>query len=293
MATPADFSNLSCWVQGNGSWGKNIQRTLLELQVGHLTVGRRPTPLDLNAAFIATPLRTHAMLAKPLIEAGVPVFIEKPFVYTREEGLELVKAWWGSPKAPVLCDFQHLFSDGFEALREELAARRPSHISMVATLGGPGPTRADCHPVWDYGSHLIAMAVELGLSDCLLAGHLLHDRSTNVYTIVGDPACDHHVELSICNTLAVKTRHATIAFDADVVGTYREPVWLVHREYGKNAGALERYSNSESPPLLNSLHAFLTEVNAPKTVLGKSPDTRFGLSLPMQVDAILRRLTDP
>lgn len=294
MSAPADFSNLSCWLLGNGAWGQNIRRTLESLRPGYLHVGRRINPpLDLSAVFIATPLATHAELARPLIERGVPVFVEKPLVRAREEGIDLVRAWWGSPKAPLLCDFQHLFSAGFEALADEHKARAPARVSFVATLGGPGPARPDCQPLWDYGSHLVAMALRLGLRDALMNAHLLFEQSTGTWTIEGPPDSPHHVELSVSNKLPAKVRRASIAFNTELAGSYSEPLWLVHREYGPHAGSIERYSNLEDPPLRRAVVAFLSAVQARRTVLGPTPDPRFGLDLPLEVDAVLRRLSPP
>ena len=292
MVTVTNFSTLSCWLLGGGKWGQNIKRTLETANV-KVKVGGTTAPTGLSAVFIATPLRTHASLALPYIQAGIPVFVEKPLCYTREETLSLVSAWWGSPKAPLLCDFQHLFSRGFEALVHEKELQKPERISFIGTLGGPGPIRSDCHPVWDYGSHLVAMALRLGLKDALIGASLQKDDK--FWVIVGDPRSQHHVELSMSNTLPDKTRHATIAFNADVAGTYKEPIWLVHREFGENAGSIERYANDDrgQEPLTRAVHAFLKAVTAEKSVLGSKHDERFGLGLPLEVDAVLRRLISP
>ena len=290
-SAPPDFSQLSCSLLGNGSWGKNISASLQRLSVGHLRVGGEVPPPNLSAVFIATPLTTHAKMALPFVERGIPVFIEKPLVATRAEGLALVRAWWGS-KAPLLCDFQHLFSQGFEALYKEYELRSPSRVSFIATLGGPGPVRADCHPVWDYGSHLVSMALRLGLKDALMNAHLLFDSKTGIWTIEASDE-NHHIELNVSNKLPDKVRRASIAFGDDHAASYSEPMWLVHREHGPNAGSIERHSNEESPPLMRALKHFLIRLLQDETVLGAPFDGRFGLSLPMDVDAVLRRLMEP
>ncbi len=277
-----DFSNLTCWLIGHGAWGKNIARTLADLNVGYIRTGGDSQPLDLGAVFIATPLATHTKLVLPFIEQGIPVFVEKPLAHTRAEVLSLVRAWWGSPKAPFLCDFQHLFSGGFEAVMKEYAVQKPSRVSIAATLGGPGPVRADCHPVWDYGSHLVAMAVQLGLKDDLLRSRLLCDGSA--WTIEGPSNSPHSIELAVSNVFTERTRRMTIAFDNEVVGFMSGDEWTV--------GGY-RFSNVQEPPLSCAMEAFLTAVNATKTVLGPAHDSRFGLSLPLDVDAVLRRLIEP
>ena len=44
---------------------------------------------DLDAVFIATPTKMHFAMAKPAIEKGINIFLEKPFTLTLEQGLEL------------------------------------------------------------------------------------------------------------------------------------------------------------------------------------------------------------
>jgi myo-inositol 2-dehydrogenase / D-chiro-inositol 1-dehydrogenase len=70
-----------------------------------------------DALVIATPTGTHAELIKLGVQAGVPVFCEKPVAPDVEGTLDVIKSTSGSA-VPVQIGFQRRFDAGFREVRE-------------------------------------------------------------------------------------------------------------------------------------------------------------------------------
>ena len=73
-------------VIGRGKWGTDIVRTLAAMPVVELIGEWKNCDVVLRqqpaGVVIATPSATHADVAIPFIDAGVPTFIEKPMATT-------------------------------------------------------------------------------------------------------------------------------------------------------------------------------------------------------------------
>ncbi|MEK7476293.1 MAG: Gfo/Idh/MocA family oxidoreductase [Candidatus Coatesbacteria bacterium] len=152
---------------GAGKWGRNIVRTLEGLEgvsvawvagskddwPGWLT-SRRP-----DAVAIATPASLHAAHAVRVLEQGLPVFVEKPMALSVADA-ERVRDAAAANHLPVVIDHIHLFNPAWRELKRrlpELGAVR----EVESEAGQEGPFRGDVTPLWDWGPHDIALAIDL------------------------------------------------------------------------------------------------------------------------------------
>ena len=115
--------------------------------------------VDLDGVIVATPPATHAEIVGSAIDKGLAILVEKPLTLNADEANALVsKARQGS--AIVLVDHIHLFSPAYRALRRELPRLGPIH-RIEGIAGNFGPFRDDTPVLWDWGSHDVAMCLDL------------------------------------------------------------------------------------------------------------------------------------
>lgn len=156
-------------IGGNGRWGKNIVRTLESLpgaSVAWIAGSRddwRPTLNDPaarpDAVAIASPSAWHADHALAALSAGLPVFVEKPFALSVADA-ERVRDEAARRRLVVTVDHVHLFNPAWHAVKTGAAARGGAHV-VVSAAGNAGPFRPDVSPLWDWGAHDVAMALDL------------------------------------------------------------------------------------------------------------------------------------
>ncbi len=114
---------------------------------------------DLDGVIIATPPQHHAKMTMAAIDAGIAVLVEKPMTLSTSEAEAVLNAATVK-NAIVRVNHVHLYSAAWQALKREAASLGPlTAISTVA--GGPGPNRADVPVLWDWGSHDVAMCIDL------------------------------------------------------------------------------------------------------------------------------------
>jgi predicted dehydrogenase len=205
---------------GTGRWGGNIVRTLEHLPGARLawTAGRAgdwARRLDgerPDAVAIATPAALHAAMALACLERDLPVFVEKPMATSVADA---------------------------EAIRD--AADRRGLPVVVD----------DVTPLWDWGPHDVALAIDLagGPPDGVIGGT--------------DAEGNDRIELTFRNGLtwrarvgsrfAVKTRRVTVR------GDRAEAVWDdLDRDKVRIAG--RRVPVAGDPPLAVALSEFIRAV---------------------------------
>ena len=177
----AGGGRLRLGVIGAGRWGRNIIRTLNRMPEVRVSVvaSRNPETRDfvdvscvvetdwrrllrhddIDAVIVAAPPAAHAGIAAESVEAGLPVFVEKPLtcdVREAERLFDLVARKGGY----VLVDHVHLFSHAYRALKARLPDIGPI-VRVRADAGAWGPFRADTPVLWDWGPHDAAFCVDL------------------------------------------------------------------------------------------------------------------------------------
>lgn len=122
--------------------------------------------LELDGVIVATPPCQHAGPALGAIERGLPVLIEKPMTSSLESACSLVEAA-RDHEAVVMVDHTQLYAPGIVALRARLRDLG-SAAKLVMHAGGWGPFRKGQSVLWDWGSHEIALALDLSESSTLI-----------------------------------------------------------------------------------------------------------------------------
>lgn len=146
---------------GSGRWGTAILRTLHSMATADVSVikrGEAPSA-EVDGVIIATPISTHAELALPCIERGIPVFIEKPVTGSTDEARRLLAA---AEKAHSLVHVGHihLHNPAFAKAKELAPALGRLRYLYFEGLNN-GPYRNDASVLWDWLPHPLSMAISL------------------------------------------------------------------------------------------------------------------------------------
>lgn len=266
---------------GAGRWGSNIRRTLADIPGCTLKYietrnWRRLLRLpDLDGILVATPASTHAEIALPFIERGIPTFIEKPLTGTLPDAYRLKRAARRG-KSLVFVGHVHLYNPAYEAVRKLLP--RLGGIRFLVSEGmNNGPFRTDMSALWDWAPHDLALALDLlheqPVSVVASAAAVLRPR-TNLYDVAtlhvrftGDVSL-----FGMYSWLAPEKRkrltivgaRSTIAFDDAArhkVSFYEHLGPAVHRgTVVRQEPHVTRPSYGATPSLTAELSAFLTMI---------------------------------
>ncbi|MFH1353843.1 MAG: Gfo/Idh/MocA family oxidoreductase [bacterium] len=138
---------------GVGRWGTNILNTLKEIKGVEVVVDSGD---GVDGVIVATPGSTHAEVAMPYVEAGVPTFIEKPMTTSLKDAKRIKRA----AKSIVMVGHLHLYNPSFLKVKE--LAGKIGKICMISFEGmNDGPVRNDMSALWDWGPHGVSMMVDL------------------------------------------------------------------------------------------------------------------------------------
>ena len=169
-------------VIGAGRWGRICLRTLSGITAADLVAVASGNPetatlvppgcrifadwreligsAGVEGLVVATPPATHAAIAAAAIEAGLPVFVEKPLTQCAEEARKLRALAGARGNRVFFTDHIHLFSPAFRRLKQ-LAADAGPILSVEGRAGNHGPYRRDSSVLWDWGAHDVAMLIDL------------------------------------------------------------------------------------------------------------------------------------
>jgi UDP-N-acetylglucosamine 3-dehydrogenase len=145
---------------GRGPWGRNIERTLLsftDVAITHIGRGETAAP-ELDGVVIASASATHAELAIPYIEAGIPTFIEKPMATSYADARRICAAAERAA-GTVFVGHIHLYNPAFLALLDMQPRLGP--IRSVTCHGMNDRLRTDSSVVWDWLPHDLSMALAI------------------------------------------------------------------------------------------------------------------------------------
>lgn len=169
---------LSVAVIGLGYWGPNLVRVLHELpdvEVAYVCdlaeeplrrIGKRYPAVktatesatvmsdpDVDAVVIATPVSTHAALAKAGLEAGKHVFVEKPLARSSQEALELLELAQRS-ELVLMPGHTFLYSPPVNLCRDLILSGELGDLYFISSSRvNLGLHQSDVSVVWDLGPH--------------------------------------------------------------------------------------------------------------------------------------------
>jgi predicted dehydrogenase len=171
-------------VIGAGAWGKNHVRTLaslpetelagvcdLEAAVRERIARQYPgafvtdSPAELfkrvDAVVIASTARTHAVLGRAAVEAGIPALIEKPFALTVAEA-EALREAAASRGVPLLAGHLLEYHPVVERLRQLVVDGALGKLYyLYSQRVNLGQIRPDENALWSFGPHDVSVALFL------------------------------------------------------------------------------------------------------------------------------------
>jgi len=178
----ADGMNPRVALIGCGRWGRNIARVLARLGVLEVIVdpaaealadfarelGTRATS-DLDAAFedgidavaIAAPAVDHARLARRALEAGKPVFVEKPLALEVSDA-EALAALADEKGLTLMVGHLLQYHPAFVRLQEVVAAGEIGEVRHITSHRlNPGAIRTEENALWSMAPHDFSMILAL------------------------------------------------------------------------------------------------------------------------------------
>jgi len=242
---------------GHGRWGQNISRTLrediggVELHIAETAAASKKLQQEpVDAAVIATPGSTHADLALPFIERGIPTFIEKPLTTSLADAKRLAKAA-AKHNASIFVGHIHLFNPAYQKAKQLI--HKAGKIRTLQFEGmNNGPIRDDMSALWDWSPHDVAMALDLTGSMPVAVqawGERILRPKTNLYDTV-------HLRLTFPNNVTTtihnswlspqKRKKATISCTRDTIvydDTGKRKVTL-HKKIGPTVRGKRAQENS-------------------------------------------------
>lgn len=157
---------------GTGRWGSNILRTLADIpdcRVKYTCDSRTDfrdilTAPDCDGVLIATPGSTHAEIALPFIQKGLPIFVEKPLTTNLKTAQQLAKAAERARRrvggGGVMVGHVHVYNPAYQKAKELAPAAGPLRLLQFESMNN-GPFRDDISALWDWAPHDIALALDL------------------------------------------------------------------------------------------------------------------------------------
>ena len=192
----------------------------------------------------------HLPAARPLLEAGIPLFIDKPFCYRVDEGRRFL-ARAAELQVPV-CSFSAMHKhESFRALQRDM--RRLGRIHAVVTTGA-----CDIKSRWGgiffYGIHQVDMALRL-LGYRPRTAQVMRGKGRNHAAMLG---FDDGV-VAVMNLIGA----GAAQFHVSVIG---------------EKGRLDRPVTYDQSPYLRAVQAFTTMFKS-----GRSPETVQSMLVPVAV----------
>ena len=264
---------------GCGRWGRNIARVLARLGALELLVDPAATNLqpyadelgvrltaDINAAFgedisavaIAAPAVDHYRLARQALEAGKPVFVEKPLALELDDAQSLAEL---AERRGLTLMVGHLlqYHPAYLTLQRMVQAGEIGELRHVTSHRlNPGAIRTEENALWSMGPHDFSMV--LGL-----AGERPDTVSALPVRVVNPAIPDQYfVQLLFPNGLTAEVNVSwlspykehkltvlgtTGALVFEDTATEREKKLLIYRDYVDTSGAAPQFVKGAGEPI--------------------------------------------
>ena len=290
-ARPTDGRDLRLGLVGLGPWGRNFVRTLSRIEGADLSaVASRSTDLSvlkdhhcrvhaqwerlleesLDGVIVATPPSTHLAIAERFVAGGIGALIEKPLCLDLNAALRFRDAV-NRRRGLVMVDHIHLFSPAFRLLKR-LSPLLGRITGIASSSGRHGPFRPDVSALWDWGSHDVAMALDLlgGEPRAVTGRRNLREPAGDGYAENYDISLEFErgvrAEIAVGNKLAPVRRIEVAHQGGALVYDDRMERKLTFRAQDTDVGAQLRQalaaSDLQRPPLDCVLEAFCDRIRA-------------------------------
>jgi predicted dehydrogenase len=159
------------------------------------------------------------------------VLVEKPLTMDEDEARAL-ESFVRDEGGLVIVDHVHLFHPAYRALKELAVGLGPIRSIRTAS-GGPGPSRDDATVLWDWGSHDVAMCLDLmgGMPEGARARRLVRRREGEAVSLRLDFPGGARAYVEISNIMEKKTRRLSVGTDRGTLvydGVAHSPLVLRH-----------------------------------------------------------------
>ncbi len=166
---------------GAGAWGKNYIHTIEKIKYVEIScIASRNDNVcktyssrykifqnwkelihsgKFDGLIIATPTDTHTKILNYCISQNIPTLIEKPLTKNLDEA-EKIFLRAKNKNGIVLVDHIHLYHPSFIKLKE-IYLNYGKICAIHSVSGGAGPYREDTRALWDWGTHDIAMCIDI------------------------------------------------------------------------------------------------------------------------------------
>ena len=166
---------------GVGKWGMNFVKTISEIDniiltaisTRNLLIKRKfeenyviysnwkelVNSEQIDGVIITTPPNSHFEILNYCIEKKLPALVEKPLTIQLSEAKDLLAYCQNNPSL-VLVDHIYLYEKNFREIKK-ISKNNNRIISINTMSGSSGPFRNDVRALWDWGSHDIAMCIDL------------------------------------------------------------------------------------------------------------------------------------
>lgn len=135
---------------------KKVQKTYPQVRVT-TDVNELIKDPEIDAVAIATPVFTHAALAKQVLEEGKSVFIEKPFTHTVAEAEELIELA-EKKKLKIMVDHTFLYTGAVRKIKQLVEDGILGDLYYFDSVRvNLGLFQHDVNVVWDLAPHDIAI----------------------------------------------------------------------------------------------------------------------------------------
>lgn len=294
-------------VIGCGHWGPNHIRVFSQIERSQVIACADPNPsrrahvesryptvrcesdyrriLDdeaIDAVVIATPMASHAQIARDALEVGKHVLVEKPLCTTSAEARAL-GSLAEARRLVLMVGHVFLFNDGIMKLRELIADGTLGTVQYLdAVRTNLGPIRPDVNALYDLGTHDISIFNYLmgeqpvavsAVGSCITQpevedvcfvtlrygdgalGHVhvswLNPRKVRTLTVVADAKMAHWDDVNPMDTVRVYDKGLDAPPSYDSFGQFQ----CMLRSAGVSVPTITRVE-----PLVNQAEAFVDSV---------------------------------
>ena len=153
---------------GRGPFGDVYAETLRGMGIEFWQETRNWKGLFADGVIVASAANSHGIIASHLIQSYTPVLIEKPLCVDADEARLLLRNAKENVAgvAIVFTGHTRLYSNAWRAFKANALAEGVRSVYAVA-----GGTDCKLDPLWDWGSHLVAMCLDLGFDP--MEAHIL------------------------------------------------------------------------------------------------------------------------
>jgi predicted dehydrogenase len=264
---------------GCGRWGRNLARVLARLGALHVIVDTASEALapyaaelgvhvvdDLDAAFaadidavvIAAPAVDHAHLARRALEAGKPVFVEKPLALELDDA-EALAALASERGLTLMVGHLLQYHPAFVALKTLVENGEIGELRHITSHRlNPGAIRTEENALWSMAPHDFSMIL------ALTAGEPTH-VSTLPVRVIDDAVPDQYfVQLGFDGGVSAQVNVSWLSpykeHKLTVLGTKgaivfedtapnRDRKLVIYRDYVDQSGVAPRFVKSEGDPV--------------------------------------------